>query len=331
MSLTHQLDKPLSCVRPLPSGLVLEPNGAFVFSSCRRNRRTGQVLLGTGVPSIPPSEEEDSKTFQDLVNRWIPELQDHLPRFSSRLWNRRIAGLEIQVGRPIQVCLINGTGFDIDELVLSAADLVQIVSSVSWDRILESKSFTILTTTTEGSKAKQCHRLTWYPYHRLTFRMGRQCPTLECRRVVETICCQWIHGTRSQRHQSLGILGSIGKTTVLRQILRTLTHYYPNYKLGVVSETGELSDMEGTLDIPWQKNWLTVVFKSRIQILIVDCCSLSIAEMAKACSQLPKNIFVAGSGLFDADLVLKIHLEKPCYQLTRGPRIRSMARKQSGW
>lgn len=293
------LDRPLSCARPLPTGLVLEPDGAFVFNSCRRNRRTGRVIEGTGVPSIPPTEEQDSKSFQNLVEHYIPELRGLLS-FSSRLWDRRISGLDIESGRPINVCLVNGTRFEV-KLILSATYIVQIVSSIHWDRILESKSY--MTTSNH-------HRITWHPYNRLSLRMGRQLPTLECRRVVDTVCSRWMHGTR-RRNKSLGVVGECGKTTVLRQLVRTLTEYNSGRRIGVLSETCELYDMEGVIDIPWQQNWRDAVDDSNIQVLIVDCTTIDYGK-------LPAGLLVAASGWSSADLVLQIQCQEPRYRLDRG-------------
>ena len=292
------LDRPLSCPRPLPMGLVLEPNGAFVFNSCRRNRRTGQLVEGTGVPSIPQTEEQDSKSFRNLVEHYIPELKGLLS-FESRLWDRRIAGLDIVGGRPIHVCLVNGTRFEI-KLILSASYIVQIVSSIHWDRILESKSY---------MSTPNHHLITWHPYNRLTVRMGRQLPTLECRRVVDTVCSRWMHGSR-RRKNSLGVVGECGKSTVLRQLLRTLTEYHSDRRIGVLSETCELYGMEGVIDIPWQQNWWDAIHESSIQVLVVDCSTIDYGK-------LPSDLFVASSGWSSADFVLQIRGQEPRYRLDR--------------
>ena len=291
------LDQALSCARPLPSGLVLEPNGAFVYNSCRRNRRTGKFLEGTGVPSLSPTEEQDSKSFQELIEWYIPDLHDHLS-FASRQWDKRIAGIEIIVGRPIQVCLVNGSMFEIN-LILSATYLLEIVSSVKWDRIMDSHSCMV---------SGGLHRITWHPYNRLSFRLGRRRANLECRRVVETVCSQWLHDKR----KSLGIVGSQGKTMALRQLLTTLIEYHSKYRVGVLSETGELHGMEGVTDIPLQRNWIEAIQLSNIQILIVDC----VVDYDKL-ANLGGGILVAGSGWQNADLLLEIQNKAPWYRLNR--------------
>ena len=297
------LDRPLSCARPLPVGLFLEPNGAFIFNSRRRNRRTGQFVEGTGVPSLSPTEEQDSKSFQCLVEHYVPELRGLLS-FSSRLWDKRIAGLDIEGGLPIHVCLVNGTRFEI-KLILSATYIVQIVSSIHWDRILESKSY---------MSTSNHHRITWHPYNRISLRMGRQLPTLECRRVVDTVCSRWMHGTR-RRNKSLGVVGEYGKTTVLRQLLRTLTEYHSERRIGVLSETCELYGMEGVIDIPWELNWREAVHESNLQVLVVDCTTIDY-------DKLPCGLFVVASGWSSAGLVLQIRGQEPRYRLDRrSPRI----------
>lgn len=319
------LDKPLSCPRPLPTDLELKPNGTFLYRSCRRDRRTGLLLEGTGTPSVSAAtEEEDAASFQQVVLKsLLPPVEhestsmngqlllSHLSGISSsRRWDLRLAGIELRVGAPVKVCLVNGTCHEIDDIVMSSSDVVQLISKLEWDRVLPTYSVVV----------SGLHRVTWHPYHRLCLRMGRQQAHPECRRVTETVCTQWLSGkTRTRNARSLGVVGPTGTTTVLRQLLRTLVEYHSHLCVGVVSESGELCSMhDDVIDIPLQRYWVDVVHRKNINVLLVDVSSSDEKLMGGAREQLSlSGIFVASSHWTGADFMFHIQHEVPWYRLER--------------
>jgi hypothetical protein len=349
------LDKTaLSCPRPLPNGLELTSNGTFRYQSCRRHRATGALVEGTCTPSLSATmEEEDAISFQQLVSSILGSDDDsgdlmlnqlilsHLSGIaSSRRWDLRLASIEFRVGNRIQIYLINGTCHEIDA-PLSSSKVVEMVSRLEWDRVLPTYSVAVA-----ANKSQLHHRITWHPYNRLSLRMGRRQAHPECRRVVETVCTQWLAASSSgkqrsnsnrRRRRSLSVVGPTGKTTVLRQLLRTLIDYHSHLRVGVISETGELYGMEGVLDIPvpMQRQWIDVVLSENIQVLVVDVSTAAddatATTMRDSCEKLARGgVFVASSGQWgSADLVFYIQHKAPWYRLVRKKQVQQRTQQRN--
>lgn len=216
------LDLPLSTARHPPPGLQFDKvKQSYHYDSSTRNRRTGQPVVGTGIPcgALANEEQEDTASFLDMIGTHLPQLAQHLSdrHTSSRIFSHRIAGLELAFGKAPVLHLVSGQRTSLDAMEKGGDITISCRPKVHFELY-------------PGT----LHRISHDTNNTVFFRLGRRRPNVECQRIVQDLIQRLI----PRRLTVLRVTGP-GKTTVLREMIRVLAGTSSN--IGVLSATGELS------------------------------------------------------------------------------------------
>lgn len=248
---TQSLDRALSTPRPPPPGLQFDrKQSCYRYDSSLRNRRTGQAVIGTGIPcgALTKEEQDDTGSFLEMIRAHSPQLANYLRvhHTSSRIFANRIAGLECtnDNSRPAILHLVQGRRVQLLDYTgnEAPADLHEIAAAIHHE---------VLTGT--------FHRISHYADNSRFFRLGRCRPNKECQRIAQDL----VQRLQPRRLTVLRVTG-IGKTTMLREMINILQSYS---HIGVLSATGELSDSR-VVDL--RANAVNLPLLKSLDVIVID-------------------------------------------------------------